>query len=125
MKWLLMVVLLTATPVLAQTEIECASYMLWKEARGESKRTARAVLDVFENRQAAWGLTGCQVLRQKGQYPYMRKRGVKKLDFEAVVRYTVVSEMFPVLTKNYLYFNHVKHPWGKATKRIGKLYFSQ
>lgn len=125
MKWLLLVLLLTATPVLAKTEKECASYMLWKESRGESKRTARAVLDVYENRQAAWGLSGCQVLRQKGQYPYMRKRGVKKLDFAADLRYTVVSEMWPVLSKDYLYFNHRRHPWGKATKKIGNLYFSQ
>jgi len=125
MKWLLMIVLLTATPALAQTETHCAAYMLWKESRGETKGVARAVLDVFENRIATTGLTGCQVLRQKGQYPYMRKKRIKKLDMASVVRYTVVSEMPRVLSEDYLYFNHRKHPWGKNTRKIGNLYFSQ
>lgn len=126
MKWFLITLLLTATPALAATPTECLQWALWKEARGEGILTQRATLDVIEARIEAAGpyANACNVLRKKGQFPYFRF-GVKKVDFAFTVRYNVVSKMGRVLSKDYLYFNHVKHPWGRDTKKIGNLYFSK
>lgn len=124
MKWFLITLLLTATPALAQSPTECLQWALWKEARGEGILTQRAVLDVIEARIERSRGNACKVLRKRHQFPYFRF-GVKKVDFAFTVRYNVVSKMGRVLSKDYLYFNHVKHPWGRDTKKIGNLYFSK
>lgn len=122
----LVAVLLCLLSVLAQAQTNeaCLKWALWKEARGEGIVTQRAVLDVIEARMEKSGKNACRVLRAKQQFPYF-KYGVKKVDFQFSVRYTVVTRMQRVVSKDYLFFNHYRHPWGKSTKKVGNLYFSQ
>lgn len=111
---------------LATDDNACRKYMIYKEARGESVRTMRAVLDVLENRMARRSLSVCEVLKEPGQYPYMRKGGVKKVvDKQFLRKYYSAYAMEPVLSSRYMFFNHTKFSWGKNTKRVGRLYFSQ
>lgn len=110
----------------AQTDEQCLRYAVYREARGESVKAMRGVYDVILNRAKLYGKTACQVLKQRGQFPYMRKGKVKKVvdrSFDSM--YNVVLKMEAVLSERYIYFNHHKHPWGKSTRKIGKLYFSQ
>lgn len=117
--------LLAASPAVAQTNEQCMQYMWYREARGEQPKVGRAVIDVMINRQRKYGLSACQVLRKKGQYPYMRKSKVKQLDKKHLSAYNTAFEMEPVLGHRYIYFNHKPHSFGKKTKKIGGLYFSQ
>lgn len=110
---------------MGQSSSDCLRYAVWKEARGEGLKTQRAVLDVIFNRMKKSGKKACAVLREKGQFPYF-KNGVKKvLDRKFLKKYNVIVKMRRVLPNSYLYFNHVRHKWGKDTVKIGKLYFSR
>jgi spore germination cell wall hydrolase CwlJ-like protein len=115
-----------APSVAAQTDEQCLRYAVYREARGESVKAMRGVYDVILNRAKLYGKTACQVLKQRGQFPYMRKGKVKKVvDRSFNNMYNTVLMMEAVLNERFLYFNHKRQPWGKHTRKIGKLYFSQ
>lgn len=116
--------MLIAMPAFADDEA-CLKWALWKEARGESKVTMRAVLDVIHNRMAKYQLSACDVLKQRGQFPWRRRGEIKTVDFAFTSVYNTVSQMEPVLSSEYIYFNHRRHPWGKGTTKIGNLFFSK
>ena len=130
MRVIIFILLLLPTALSAQviknpTESDCLSYMTFREGGGESVKVVRAVMDVAYNRMKMRKLTMCQVLKQKGQYPYA-KHGVKRIRREFLTKYLEAYNMKPVLRDDrYIYFNHVKHSFGKSTKKIGNLYFQK
>jgi hypothetical protein len=66
------------------------------------------------------------MLRMRGQFPWARY-GFKGVDKHYDSVYNVVTKLPHVFKEDsgYLYFNHVRHPWGRSTVRIGGLYFSK
>ena len=124
MKWTFTLLLLVATPALSANDTQCLQWALWKEVRGESLKTMRAVMDVIDNRKLRSGKSYCSVLLEKSQFPWAKK-GFGKVDFIFTTKYNEVRRMRNVLDLNYLYFNHRKHPWGVDTVKIGGLYFSK
>lgn len=107
------------------TDRQCLTYMVYKESRGEPIRAMRAVLDVAYNRMRIRSLTACQVLMEKSQYPYAR-HGVKTVkDKKFLTQFSIVYKMASVLDKDYVYFNTVRHRFGKQHRKIGRLTFSK
>lgn len=104
------------------TELECKSFMIYKEARGESKIVQKAVLDILDNRIKQYKKSACEVIKQKGQYPYAKK-GIQKVDKKYLTLIAELDKMSPVLTSDFLYFNTRKHKFKKRHKKIGNLYF--
>jgi esterase/lipase len=104
------------------TELDCKAFMIYKEARGETKIVQKAVLDVLENRMKQYKMTACEVIKQKGQYPYAKK-GIQKVDKKYLTLIAELDKMSPVLTSDFLYFNTRKHKFKKRHKKIGNLYF--
>jgi len=108
-----------------QNNFECLMWAVYKEARGEPIKTRRAVLDSIEHRMEARHLEACQVLKQSGQFPYM-KYGVKKVEQKWLTEYLEVVNMEPVLKdKRYQFFNDKKFSWGAGHIKIGGMWFSR
>ena len=104
---------------------QCLTYMVYRESRGEQPFGMRAVLDVAYNRMRLRSLTACQVLMEKGQFPYAR-HGVKLVkDRKFLTQFSKVCKMMSVLDEEYIYFNTVKHKFGRQHKKIGKHWFSK
>jgi hypothetical protein len=118
--------LLVSLHAKAQSDFECGRYAVWKEARGESRKVQRAVLDVLAARVRKTGKPMCKILKMRGQFPW-RRYGIKSVDTAFVREYHVVTKMPHVFKEDsgYMFFNHVRHPWGKSTVKIGGLYFSK
>ncbi len=131
MKWVLILVLLMASPALAfkatqsrYTELECKALVIYKESRSEPLQGSRAVLDVLHNRMREGNLPACAVAKAKGQFPWMAKKHYK-ITKDMLTRLNKVSMMKPVLNKKYLFFNTKPHKFGKKVKKIGNHYFTQ
>ena len=108
------------------TDDQCRQYMVYKEARGDSLKALRAVLDVLDNRMATYGTKACKELKKAGQYPYF-KYGVKLVkDKDFLTKYAAAIRMAPILTdRRYIFFNNSKHSFATGHKRIGKMWFSR
>lgn len=124
MRALLLSLLFVSLHAKAQTDFECGRYAVWKEARGESLKVRRAVLDTIQNRARKAGEGLCSVLRKPHQYPYF-KYGVKRVDSSWHVEYNAVLSAKHVLSEDYIYFNTVRSPWGKGHKKLGNLWFAK
>lgn len=123
--------LLAANSVMANVVIknpssrDCLQYTLYREARGESLVTMRAVADVVLNRSRKNRVTICETILAKGQFPWA-VRGIKKVgDEKFLTKYFKVITMEPVVTSDVIYFNHRKHKWATGHIRIGGLIFSK
>ena len=105
-------------------EESAKKYMLYREARNQKKNVQVLVLRVLENRVKKFKTNTCTELFRKGAYPYMKK-GVKQVppSFTKVYESAKNSDNFK--GSKYFYFNHVPHKFGKNTKKIGGLYFSE
>ena len=107
------------------TSRDCLQYTLYRESRGESLVTMRAVADVVLNRARKNRVTICETILAKGQFPYASK-GIKKVsDNEFLTKYFKVITMKPVVSQDVIYFNHRKHKWATGHIRIGGLIFSK
>ena len=110
--------------ILKPSEASCKVYVAYREASGESAETIRAVLDVVGNRSRGNNETICKTIFKKGQFPWA-VRGVKKVtEKKFLQKFQIAVNMPPQLDSRYLYFNHVRHKFGRNTKRVGHLYFS-
>lgn len=123
--------LLAANSVMANVVIknpssrDCLQYTLYREARGESLVTMRAVADVVLNRGKAKKLSICETILERGQFPYAKK-GIKRItDKQFLTKYFKVITMKPVVPSDVIYFNHRKHKWATSHIRIGGLVFSK
>lgn len=104
---------------------DCLQYTLYRESRGESLVTMRAVADVVLNRSRKNRVTICETILAKGQFPYASK-GIKKVtDKQFLTSYFKVITMKPVVSSDVIYFNHRKHKWAAEHIRIGGLVFSK
>lgn len=112
-------------PIYSPTETDVKAIVVWKESRGESVATQKAVLDVVDNRMRLYGMTAYEVVKQQGAFPWAKhntqwKASKKQLDMLDVVSYTDTS-----ISKDTVYFNTVPHSFGKNTRKIGNLYFGE
>ena len=104
---------------------DCLQYTLYRESRGESLVTMRAVADVVLNRARKNNATICETILERGQFPYASK-GIKKItDKKFLTSYFKVVNMKPVVSHDVIYFNHRKHKWATSHIRIGGLIFSK
>lgn len=116
--------MLLSLPVYSQSDYTCGRYAVWKEARGESLRVRRAVLDTIQNRARKANKGLCSVLRKPHQYPYF-KYGVKRVDRSWDKEYNAVLAAKPVLSEDYIYFNTLRSPWGTGHRKLGNLWFAK
>lgn len=123
--------LLTANSAMANVVIknpssrDCLQYTLYREARGESLVTMRAVADVVLNRSRKKRVTICETILERGQFPWA-VRGIKRVgDEKFLTKYFKVITMKPVVPHDVIYFNHRKHKWAGSHRKIGNLYFSK
>jgi hypothetical protein len=99
-------------------------YMIWKEAGNQQAHVQILVLRVLENRVKKFKTNPCTELFRRGAYPYM-KHGVKPVPKKFTERYNEIRSSKKLKEVKYIYFNHVPHKFGKRTKKIGGLYFSE
>ena len=110
--------------ILKPSEASCLVYTAYRESGGESAETIRAVLDVVDSRSKVNSETICKTIFKKGQFPWA-VRGVKRVvDKKFLQKFHRAVNMPVLLDSRYLYFNHVRHKFGRNTKKIGRLYFS-
>lgn len=101
------------------TQYRCLVSAVYHEARGEPDKGKRAVLDVIFHRSAKTGKSVCEVVAQKQQFPWYKKKGLVALTDESESYYNAAIMHPRVLTdEKYIFFNGVKPP-GTACKRIG------
>lgn len=131
MKYILAITLLiTANSAMANvikkpSNRECLQYTLYRESRGESLVTMRAVADVVLNRARKNSVTICETILERGQFPWAR-HGIKRVtDKEFLTKYFKVIRMSATLPDSYIYFNHKKHKWATGHRKIGNLTFSK
>lgn len=115
-----------APPVFKQESLKersCKAITIWKEARGESLHTQRAVLDVVNNRMKASKQACTLIVKAPGQFPWASFQNTWKASPMQLKRLDELLFIEKQLPSGYVYFNTVPHPWAKNTKKIGKLYF--
>jgi hypothetical protein len=102
---------------------QCLVSAVYHEARGEPAKGKRAVLEVVLHRSAKSGKSICEVVAQKRQFPWFKKKGLVPLNPETLLHYNQALEYGPVLKdEKFLYFNGVR-PHGVGCRRIGKHIF--
>lgn len=104
----------------ALSEVDCLAYTLHKEARGESLRGRRAVLDVIYNRMRIRELTACQVMKQRSQFSWYSKSVKIKMEIKVLTEFFIVDAMQPVLPSNVEYFHtrQIRPSWTRNLKRV-------
>jgi spore germination cell wall hydrolase CwlJ-like protein len=110
------------------TDIQTLQWVTYREARGESVETIRAVLDVVNNRSKKNRETIYVTIFKAGQFPYIKRTGIRKVsDKKFLTKFWKAYNMKPVLTSEALFFNHYKskHKWADKHKRVGNLIFSR
>ena len=110
------------------TDIQTLQWVAYKEARGESIETIRAVLDVVNNRARKNRVTIRETIFKAGQFPYIKRTGIRKVnDKEFLTKFWKAYNMKPVLSSEALFFNNYKskHKWADKHKRVGNLIFSR
>jgi spore germination cell wall hydrolase CwlJ-like protein len=110
------------------TDIQTLQWVAYKEARGESVETIRAVLDVVNNRARKNRETIYVTIHKPNQFPYVKRTGIRRVkDRLFLTKFWKAYNMKPILTSEAIYFNHYKskHKWATKHKRIGDLVFSR
>jgi spore germination cell wall hydrolase CwlJ-like protein len=109
-------------------DIQILQYVTYREARGESVETIRAVLDVVNNRVAKNRETIRVTIFKAGQFPYIKRTGIRKVkDKSFLTKFWKAYIMKSILTSEALFFNHYKskHKWADKHRRVGNLIFSR
>jgi N-acetylmuramoyl-L-alanine amidase len=102
----------------AASERLCKAYAVYMEARGESLRGQRAVLDVIHNRMWDRKLSACGVVKQRKQFSFYNVRKQMELARKDLTHFLVVATMPPVAGKSTFYHERRVHPvWARAMKR--------
>ena len=113
---------LRATP----SEFVCLTIAAWHESRGESALVQHLVLDVIRRRARIANKYVCTVLIPEHfpwsiAYKHHWKLSKEQREFGLTLRKSTVR----IPSNNFIYFNGVPHSFGKKTKKIGGLYFSE
>lgn len=107
------------SPNLYEPALRCLVSAVYHEARGESVKGKRAVLDVVTNRAEKHGLSYCEVVSKKRQFPWYEKKGLVELTPDTLSHYNQALRHGQVLTnENFTYFNRAK-PFGTKCVTIG------
>lgn len=129
---LLLAALLSTAPIqqLHQQHV-CMANAVWYEARGESLKGRRAIVDVVLNRTKAEKAGICSVIFRRGQFPWAKSTWGKapkmnnkppqfmRLTLPKAVLYTTTLLQPPVLKDSgYVFFNGV-YQYGSMCVRIG------
>jgi len=124
-KWIIIFYLLLPLSAKASSDLHCKAYMLMRETNGtKSIKMQRAVLNVLHNRMRKFNMSACKVIHMNGQFPYM-VNGLKPVSNYWLTHAEKLSRMTPLLDRDYLYFNTVKHKWGKEQLKVGTMWFSK
>lgn len=100
--------------------LQCLVSAVYHEARGEPAKGKRAVLEVVLHRSYKSGKHVCEVVAQKRQFPWFKKKGLVELKADTLLHYNDALLYGPVLKdERFLYFNGVR-PFGHSCRRIGK-----
>lgn len=117
-----------AAIIKSPTDIQMLQWVTYKEARGESVETIRAVLDVVNNRTRKNRVTIRETIFKAGAFPYIKRTGIRKVNDKVFIsKFWKAYNMKPVLTSKALFFNDYKskHKWADKHKRVGNLIFSR
>lgn len=136
MRWLLALLLLTYSITLTAppqvlvrpvSDEACLAWVIHDEARGESLRGARAVLDAVLIRMKQRKKTACEVVKEPAQFPGYRDGSFKSINQEMLTRYEVASKMSPVVANcPFFHATYVSPVWRwkmERCKQIGKHIF--
>jgi len=102
-----MLVLLAATPVLAQSDVTCEAVTIWKEAANQGDEGKRAVLDVVRFRAKVLRKSSCAVVKQRGQFSWYRP-GHKWKVTQNILHDWQKADKMPVVLEGAYYFNSGK-----------------
>jgi spore germination cell wall hydrolase CwlJ-like protein len=106
---------------------KCLASAVYHEARGESTKAQRAVVDVIVHRAVESGQTYCQVVSERSQFSLYRKHGIKRYDTDQKeLLYSALTHKRVLNDENFKFFYSGKKPrWAghMACKPIGKLTF--
>lgn len=130
-RFLLTILLTTSCSVLAApvkvlkepvSVVQCGAWVIHDEARGESLKGARAVLDVVKERARLSGKTVCDVVKQPKQFSGYRKGQSFNVTAEQIERYWTVARMKPVVKgSTHFHATYVTPPWRKKMKLVKKV----
>lgn len=100
-------------------QLQCLVSAVYHEARGEPNKGKRAVLDVIDNRARKYGISYCEVVAKKQQFPWFKKKGLVELTPKALEHYSEALQHPVVLRdESFIYFN--RGPvFGHGCVRIG------
>ena len=105
------------------------AWVIHDEARGESLKGARAVMDVILARMQQRKQTACEVVKEPSQFSGYRPGVFLKITKEMLTRYAIVSKMSPVAAEcEYFHATYVHPVWRiklKRCKQVGKHIFYQ
>lgn len=130
-----------AAEILAQVdkrELQCATAVIFTEARGESSKGQRAVLAVMANRIAdtsgRWGNSYCEVANESSQFDGITRHGLKpaktkkeKREFAAlknkVAQWLAFGFSNPVATADHYHASTMKKfpYWSKKMDKIAQI----
>ncbi len=117
--------LLISTSVLADSESDCLAETIYHEARGTSKKSKQAVGLVVLNRKQKKQKSICKVVKEPGQFDYVRKRlkiDKRSKDWYDVLAFTddfIKKKPFDFTGGSTLFHNVKVHPkWNR--KKIEK-----
>lgn len=129
MKWLLAILLaVVCTPIaisppvprgiarqVVSKEDKCLAWVMHDEARGESLRGARAVLDAVKTRMKKRKLGACEVIAQKGQFSGYSSGSLKTVTGSMLDRYEKAKKLRPVVAGcGYFHAIYVEPVWAEG-----------
>lgn len=107
------------------TDDQCLASVIYYEARGESLKGKRAVLDVVKHRMQTSGKSACTVVKQRKQFSWYPQKPIKRYNKEMQQLLAEVRAHGKVLiNERYLYFfsKRIKPKWAynMECRTIGK-----
>lgn len=109
----------------AQSTASCIGKAIWYEARGESLRVKKAVVQVIKNRARIDKISICSVIKKRGAFPWISRVKSWRLSTEQVAMLFDVIQHRPVVNSRVYYFNHVRLTFGVKQRKLGRMYFSE
>jgi spore germination cell wall hydrolase CwlJ-like protein len=96
----------------------CLATAIYYEAGAEPLEGKRAVADTIINRAEAYGMTICQVVKQRGQFSWVGLKPMRKYNTAMRELLTEVNEVPTILSNDYLYFfnKRLRPKWARHMK---------
>lgn len=120
-----MLLLCLASPLAAsQSDEDCKRVATYREGSGESLEGIKAILEVLEYRMQVDAKSACQVLRQRGQFPWVKENTRWRYPKQHLTRYLAASKLDRQLPEGVYYFNNMPFKKiGKFCCKIGRHWF--